>query len=79
MVDEENGALIPPFSTIDALGENNAVSVIEARKNGPFTSKEDLLKRTKLTSTNVNDLSAMGVLDGLSETDQLSLFDDWGF
>ena len=79
VVDEENGALIPPFSTIDALGENNAVSVIEARKNGPFTSKEDLLKRTKLTSTNVNDLSAMGVLDGLSETDQLSLFDDWGF
>jgi hypothetical protein len=40
-----------------------------------FFSKEDLLRRTKLTSTNVEDLSRMGVLDDLNETDQLSLFD----
>ena len=75
VVDHETNSLIPPFTTIDGLGENNAVTVIEARKERAFTSKEDLLKRTKLTSTNVNDLSDMGVLNGLSESDQLSLFD----
>ena len=75
VVDKENNALIPPFITIDGLGENNAITVEEARKQGEFFSKEDLLRRTKLTSTNVEDLSRMHVLDDLSETDQLSLFD----
>ena len=75
VVDHENKALIPPFVTIDGLGENNAVTVIEERQKRPFTSKEDLLRRTKLTSTNVKDLSDMGVLNGLDESDQMSLFD----
>ena len=75
VVDHENKALIPPFITIDGLGENNAYSVLEARKDGEFYSKEDLLRRTKLTATNVQDLDDMGALEGLSETDQLSLFD----
>ena len=78
VVDHENKALIPPFITIDGLGENNAITVIEERNKRPFTSKEDLLRRTKLTSTNVKDLSDLGVLDSLNESDQLSLF-DFGF
>ena len=75
VVDYPSKSLIPPFITIDGLGENNAITVIEARKEGEFFSKEDLLRRTKLTSTNVQDLADMGVLDSLSESDQLSLFD----
>ena len=75
VVDYENKSLIPPFITIDGLGENNAITVVEERKNGEFFSKEDLLRRTKLTSTNVQDLTDMGVLDKLSDSDQLSLFD----
>ena len=75
VVDHENKALIPPFTTIDGLGESAALSVKEAREQGEFFSKEDLLRRTKLSSTNVQDLSDMGVLDDLHETDQLSLFD----
>ena len=68
-------ALIPPFITIDGLGENNAITVVEARNEGEFFSKEDLSRRTKLTSTNIDDLADMGVLDTLSDSDQLSLFD----
>ena len=75
VVDYENKALIPPFVTLDNLGESAALSVEEARKDGEFFSKEDLLRRTKLTSTNVQDLSDLGVLDSLNESDQLSLFD----
>ena len=79
VVNKENKSLIPPFKTLDGLGENNAKTVVEARKDGPFHSKEELLRRTKLTSTNVEDLAKLGVLDGLDESDQLSLFDgfDW--
>ena len=75
VVDYERKVLIPPFITIDNLGESAAQSVVEARQEGDFFSKEDLLRRTKLSSTNVQDLSDMGVLDNLSESDQLSLFD----
>ena len=67
--------ILQPFVTLDNLGESAGISVEEARKDGEFFSKEDLLRRTKLTSTNVQDLADMGVLDGLNESDQLSLFD----
>ena len=75
ILDKENGALIPPFIVIDGLGEAAAQSVVEARKDGEFTSKEDLLRRTKLNGTNVDDLDALGVLKGLGDTDQMSLFE----
>ena len=75
VVDHENNRLIPPFITLDNLGESAAQSVIEAREQGKFTSKQDLLRRTKLSSTNVNDLDKLGVLVELEDTDQLSLFD----
>ena len=47
---------------------------MEARKNGPFVSKEDLRSRTKLNDTNIKLLEKLGVLKHLSETDQLTLF-----
>ena len=73
--DHENGLLIPPFIVIDGLGESAAASVLEARKEGQFKSKEDLLKRTKLNGTNVEDLDRLGVLKGLGDSDQMSLFE----
>ena len=78
MVDKENNSLIPPFVVLDGLGESAAESIVEARKDGKFTTKEELLKRTKLNNTNVEDLSALGVLDGLGDTAQMTLF-DFGF
>ena len=75
IVDHETKSLIPPFITIDGLGANNAITVVEARNQGEFTSEEDLLRRTKLTKTNVNDLKAIGAIKNLNETDQISLFD----
>ena len=73
VVDYETKSLIPPFVTIDGLGENNAVTVVEARKEKPFYSKTELQRRTKLTSTNIQDLADMGVLTSLDDDDQLTL------
>ena len=75
VVDHENKSLIPPFTTLDGLGEAAAESVVEARKDGEFFSKDDLLRRTKLNNTNIKDLEALHVLDDLSQSDQLTLFD----
>ncbi len=75
VVDSENSALIPPFIVIDGLGESAAESVVEARNNKQFVTKEDLIRRTKLNSTNVSDLTKLGVLKGLGDTDQMSLFE----
>ncbi len=74
-VDHDRGVLIPPFSILDGLGEAAAHSVIEARKNGKFISKEDLLSRTKLNNTNVEHLNKLGVLDDLGDTNQISIFE----
>ncbi len=75
VIDEEHKALIPPFITIDGLGENAAITVIEARSEKRFTSKEDLSRRTKLNGTNINDLVDLGALDDLPNSEQISLFD----
>ncbi len=75
VVDKENNALIPPFITLDGLGANNAQSVVEARKDGPFYDKKQLQRRTKLTSTNIEDLDKLGVLKDLEEDEQMTLFD----
>ena len=74
IVDRESGKIIPPFITIDGLGFAAAQSVIEARKEGPFLSKEDLIKRTKLNSQNIAKIEAQGALNGLEDNNQIDLF-----
>ena len=66
--------IIPPFTSIDGLGESVADTVVEARKNGGFLSKEDLARRTSLSQTLIKKLETMGVLEGLQDENQLSLF-----
>ena len=75
IVDQDNkNHIIPPFSCIDGLGESVAETIVEARKEREFLSKEDLLKRTSLSSTLLKKLESMGVLEGMQEENQLSLF-----
>lgn len=75
VVDEENSAIIPPFSVISGLGANAAQSVVDARPEGEFISVDDLRDRTHLTETDIGNLRSLGVLDGMGESNQLSLFD----
>ena len=75
VVDHEHKCLIPPFITIDGLGENAARSIVEARKERPFATKKDLLERTKLNNTNMERLNSLHVLDNLPDNEEISLFD----
>lgn len=74
LINRKTNKLIPPFDTIDGLGESAANSVVEARNERDFTSLLDLTTRTKLNSQNLEQLKNLGVLDDLPKTDQLSLF-----
>lgn len=67
-------AIIPPFTTVDGLGENVAVTIVDARKQRPFLSKEDLKKRTSLSTTLISKLDDLNVLEDLIEKNQMSLF-----
>ena len=71
---EHENTLIPPFKTIDGLGLTVAKTIVEARENGPFLSKEDLQKRGKVSKTLTDKMSEMGILNELPDSNQLSLF-----
>ncbi|WP_024614721.1 PolC-type DNA polymerase III [Clostridium sp. Ade.TY] len=70
---EEDG-LRPPINALQGVGDNAAKAIVEARKDGEFISKEDLRLRSKITKTAVETLDNHGCLEGMSETNQLSLF-----
>ena len=69
-----DNALRPPLSSLQGVGVNAAKSIAEARKDGEFISKEDLRLRSKISKTVIETLSNHGCLEGMSETNQLSLF-----
>ncbi len=69
-----DGKLMPPLSSIDGLGEVAAEALVEAAKGGPFLSKDDLKQRAKISTTVIDLMSDLGIID-LPSTNQLSLFD----
>jgi DNA polymerase-3 subunit alpha (Gram-positive type) len=66
--------LIPPFISIDGLGEIVAKKIVEERAIKEFSSIEDFQNRGKVSQTIINNMRLMGILDGIPETSQLSLF-----
>jgi len=73
-VDTDNMTLIPPFRTIDGLGDTVAQKIVEEREKGEFLSIEDLQKRGKVSGTLIEKMRSMGMLNGMDESSQLSLF-----
>lgn len=71
----EGNSLIAPFRAVPSLGENVAKQIVEARMEKEFLSKEDLAKRGKASKTVIDYLDTNGVLKGLPDENQLSLFD----
>ncbi|MBQ9760038.1 MAG: PolC-type DNA polymerase III [Clostridia bacterium] len=69
----EDGAIRMPFSSLPGLGENAAQNIIKARDEESFFSVEDLQIRAKLSKSVIDMLRANGVLDNISETDQLTM------
>ena len=74
IIDDDNKTLIPPFRSIDGLGDVVAQNICEEAKKKPFISVEEFQKRCKVSQTLVDKMKGMGILNNMPETSQLSLF-----
>ena len=70
----ENGKIRMPFNSLAGLGDKAAEKIIEARDNYDIYSVEDLRERTGISKAVIELLRRNHVLDGLSETNQFSMF-----
>ena len=70
-----DGKLMPALSSIEGLGDKAADAIVEAAQKGKFISKDDFKERTKVSGTITDLMCNLGILEGLPESNQLSLFD----
>jgi len=78
IVDKENKGIIPPFTLIPGLGAQVAQSIVDARNKRMFSSKEDLIDRTRLSEIKLSEIktkySKYVDFDDIPESDQMTLF-----
>ena len=70
---EEEG-IRPPLSAIPGFGQVDAENVIKVRDDGKFMSIDDLKIRARVGKVALETLKTAGVLEGMSQSNQLSLF-----
>ena len=66
--------LLPPFGSVNGIGDNAGMAIYEEAKNGDFLSKQDFKNRTGSTRTVMEALDQIGALDHLGDTNQISFF-----
>lgn len=66
--------ILPPFASLQGLGESAARSLVALREKGNIKSIEDLRSLAKLSKTVIEILQNHGCLNELPEQNQLSLF-----
>ncbi len=70
----EDGKIRLPFLSLGGVGETAAKSIAAAKKQGKYLSVEDLQARAKVSKSVIETLAQAGVLSGLPESSQMSLF-----
>ncbi len=71
----EDGAIRCPFNSLGGVGDSAAKQIEEARDSGKILSVEDLRDSAKISKSVIEVLRKNGALKGLSETNQITLFD----
>ena len=66
---------MPALSSIGGMGEKAAMGIVEAARDGVFLSRDDFRERSKVGKSIVDLMGDLGLLKGLPESNQLSLFD----
>ncbi len=69
-----DGKVLLPFVALTGVGENAAKAITTEFEKKPFLSVDDMRNRAKLNKTAIEALTNHGVLAGIPESDQLSLF-----
>jgi DNA polymerase-3 subunit alpha (Gram-positive type) len=70
----ENGKIRMPFNSLPGLGDTAAEKIVEARDSEEIYSVQQLREKAGISKAIIELLRRNGVLDGLTETNQLSLF-----
>ena len=70
----KKNSLLMSLSSIDGVSETQAKNIVAARADGKFSSVDDLKNRAGLNKTSLTALKNHGCLDGLEETNQMTLF-----
>ena len=70
---EEEG-IRPPLNSIPGLGTIAAQGIVKAREEGKFMSIDDLKIRSKVGTSVTDLLKKFGCLEGMSQSNQMSLF-----
>ena len=70
----DDKTILMPFNAIPGMGEAAARSIVEARKEAPFLSVEDMMKRTKISQSICDLMRESGCFNNLPDTNQISLF-----
>ena len=70
----EDGKIRMPFNSLPGLGDTAAHKIVEVREKQKIHSVEELRLKTGISKTVVEILRRNGVLDHLTETNQMTLF-----
>ena len=70
----QDNKLRPPLNSIPGFGTVAAQGIVNARKDGKFMSIDDLKIRAKIGASGAELLKQFGCLEGMSQSNQLSLF-----
>ena len=70
----EEGGIRPPLNSIPGLGTVAAQGIEKARQDGKFMSIDDMKIRSKVGDSVAELLKKFGCLDGMSQSNQISLF-----
>lgn len=75
LLSERKGYILPPLSAVDDVSEAMAYDIVREREKGEFISIEDLKARTSINKNALTSLKNFGIIDGIQEENQMSLFD----
>ena len=67
--------LLPPFSSLEGMGDSAASTLQKAASEGEFLSKDEIRQRGKVSQTIIDKMSDLGIIKDMPESNQISLFD----
>lgn len=68
------GLIRPPLNAIPSISSAIAENIVRVRTEGPFKSRDELMRRAGIGQSAVETLAEAGCLNGLPESAQMDLF-----
>jgi len=70
----QQGKILPPLNTVPSVSTAMAESIVKAREDKPFKTRDDLAKRSGIGPSTIEKMTSFGIIDHLPESEQIDLF-----